>query len=58
MKSTIKDIREDVDNIIDCAFAELIDEYFTVDKKFVEYKNTLVFAPKPIVTTCLSEIDK
>ncbi len=42
MMKNIKDIREDVDNIIDCAFVELIDDYFAVDKKFVEYKNTLV----------------
>jgi hypothetical protein len=42
MKATIKDIREDVDNIIDCALAELIDDYFTVDKNFVEYKDALL----------------
>jgi hypothetical protein len=39
---TIKYIREDVDNIIDCAFAELIDDYFAVNKNFVEYKDSLV----------------
>jgi len=38
----IKNIREDVDNIIDCAFAELIDDYFAVNKNFVEYKDSLV----------------
>jgi hypothetical protein len=38
----IKNIREDVDNIIDCALAELSDEYFAVNKNFVEYKDSLV----------------
>ena len=38
----IKNIREDVDNIIDCALAELSDEYFIFDKKFVEYNDSLL----------------
>ena len=37
----IKNIREDVDNIIDGALAELSDEYFIFDKRFTEYNNSL-----------------
>jgi hypothetical protein len=37
----IKNIREDVDNIIDCALAMLSDQYFIFDKRFVEYNDSL-----------------
>ena len=37
----IKNIREEVDNIIDCALAMLSDDYFIFDKRFTEYNDSL-----------------
>lgn len=41
MKLNIKDIREDADNIIDCALVELVDDYFNIEKSIVEYNNSI-----------------
>lgn len=38
----IKNIIEDVDNIIDCALVELIDEYFLIEKRVHHESKSLI----------------
>lgn len=42
MKLNIKDIRQDADNIIDCALVELVDDYFNIEKSIVEYNGSIL----------------